>query len=460
MLNLREDNVVQNLLEPRYIRRQGFRSASLIERMQSHGIPGVSVAVIRDFALDWAAGFGVCEAGGARPVTDTTMFQACSISKVVAATGIMRLVQDGVLDLDEDVNRYLTSWKLPPNGNFQPRVTLRQLLSHSAGVTVHGFVGYNRNVPTPTLLQVLEGESPANTGPIRVDHLPGTRYRYSGGGFTIVQQLVEDVLGRPFTEAMQDLVLRPLGMAHSTFAQPLPDALWAAAASGHTSGGGVLDGKWHVQPETAAGGLWTTPTDLARLTIEVQSARAGRPSKLLSERSADQMLLPNPGGCGLGFHLDGMRFNHGGDNVGFKCSLVAYQDHGLGVVVMTNADQGWHVVNELIRAVSVAYDWPLDAANDYPFYPTPEHPPAPVPADRLASCVGDYELRPDYIVRVRNQGGQLWLDSPDQPTLPLTAASAAEFDSEHLNLRVTFADDRAAATLRLDGEPFRMRRLI
>jgi CubicO group peptidase (beta-lactamase class C family) len=262
----------------------------LADLMAQHSVPGVSIAVINDGALEWARGYGVRETGQPGPVTPDTLFQVCSISKPVAALAALRLVQEGRIDLDENVNHYLTSWCIPANGDWQPRVTLRHLLSHGAGLTQHGFPGYNRRALLPTLRQVLDGEPPANTGPVRVNALPGTQFRYSGGGTTVVQQLLMDVTGLPFPRLMRELVLDPLGMQPSTYEQPLPEARWADAASGHRTGGAPVDGQWHGYPEMAAAGLWTTPSDLARVALAVQRARAAEPDSFLRKEIVDEML--------------------------------------------------------------------------------------------------------------------------------------------------------------------------
>jgi CubicO group peptidase (beta-lactamase class C family) len=232
----------------------------LHERMAYHRTPGVSIAVINGFEIEWARGFGVCEAGTSRGVMPATLFQAGSISKPIFALAVMRLVQEGRLDLDEDVNRYLTFWQVPATGPWQPRVTLRQLLSHTAGTTIHGFPGYQVSEPQPTLTQVLNGEAPANTGRVQVNFLPGLQFRYSGGGTTVAQQVVVDQLKRPFPDIMHSLVLDPLGMADSTYEQPPPAERAAQAATAHPGNNIPLLGKYHVYPEMAAEGLWTTPT--------------------------------------------------------------------------------------------------------------------------------------------------------------------------------------------------------
>jgi CubicO group peptidase (beta-lactamase class C family) len=190
--------------------------------MQLYKVPGLSIAVIDNFKIAWAKGYGVTEAGTNSPVTAHTLFQAASISKPVTATGALTLVEQGKLSLDENVNLKLKSWQVPDNDfTKDQKVTLRRLMSHSAGLTVHGFPGYEVGAPIPTLPEILNGEPPANTAPVRVDTIPGTKSIYSGGGITIEQLLVMDVTGEPFAKFMHDAVLDKIGMTDSTYEQPL-----------------------------------------------------------------------------------------------------------------------------------------------------------------------------------------------------------------------------------------------
>jgi CubicO group peptidase (beta-lactamase class C family) len=349
------------------LRSQEPEGRPLAERMAYHTVPGVSLAVIHDYQVMWASGFGVREAGNPEPVTARTLFQAASISKPVAAVAALRLVQDGTLDLDRDVNDYLTHWQVPANGRWQPRVTLRHLLSHSAGLTVHGFPGYRRDRPLPTLLQILAGEPPANSLPIRVNAVPGTQFRYAGGGYVVLQQLLEDVTGLSFSDLLRALVFEPLGMRDSTYEQPLPAARWDTVAAGHRTGGGVVAGGWHVYREQAAAGLWTTASDLARLAADIQRALAELGPSLLRPETAREMVTAQieeqPGtDFGLGFQLAGAggarRFCHSGSNEGYQCMLVACSSGGSGAVVMTNGDEGDALVQEVLRAVAREEGWP------------------------------------------------------------------------------------------------------
>src|SRR5713226_8710577 len=243
----------------------------LSQLMKLYNVPGLSIAVIDDYKIVWAKGYGVTETGSRTPVTAETLFQAGSISKPVAATGALYLVEHGKLALDENVNEKLKTWKVPENKfTKNEKVTLRRLMSHTAGLTVHGFPGYDVNEPLPTLVQIFNGEKPANTAAIHVDILPGTKEVYSGGGVTIEQQLMMDVTGKAFPTLMRELVLDKLGMADSSYEQPLPPARAAMTASGTYADGRVVHGRWHIYSEMAAAGLWTTPTDLSKFAIKLR----------------------------------------------------------------------------------------------------------------------------------------------------------------------------------------------
>jgi CubicO group peptidase (beta-lactamase class C family) len=419
------------------------RRASLAERMAETQTPGLAVAVIDGGDLAWAGGFGVLEAGKAAPVTPDTIFQVCSVSKHAAMVGALRLVQEGRLDLDEDVNRRLTSWRLPPSGGWPPRVTVRHLLGHTAGLTQNWYRGFWRDEPAPTLLQVLEGEPPANTPPVRATLLPGSRFRYSGSHYSVLQQLMIDVVGQPFPELMRELVFEPLAMRDSSYDQAFPER-HGSVAVGHYTGAQPLRGGWRVLPEMAGAGLWSSAPDLARLALELQRARRGGPTAVLRPETAAEAFRPGPGGeYGLGMALwgegDGRTFGHGGDNIGYKCRSVAYRERGLGGVVLTNGDDGWMVVDDVLSGVAEHQGWPgFDAR--------------PATLDRLpdgaAGHVGAYALRDDYTLRVTLEGGRLLLHAPDQAPLPLLPTGPAAYVTAPLDLAVTFADD----ALELDGQ--------
>lgn len=352
---------VQNrLAEAVRVKGRPESAMALMDRMRHYKVPGVSIAVINDDKVEWARGYGVTEADGTR-VDSSTLFQAGSISKPLATMAALYYVERGAFDLNEDVNRKLLSWHVPENDLTQTRpVTLRRLLSHSAGLTVSGFPGYAEGAQLPTLVQVLNGEPPANTRPVRVDILPGSRWRYSGGGFAVVQLLLEDQAHKPLPAIMQEVVLEPLDMLHSTFEQPLPAARAPFAASGHEPGDSPVQGRWHTYPEMTAAGLWTTPSDLAHWAIEVQRAYKGQPNGILSMGMTHEMLTVQSANWGLGLTLEGTgesaTFGHRGQDKGFTSRLVAFVEGGQGVVVMTNA-VSFNLIDEIIRSVAHEYDW-------------------------------------------------------------------------------------------------------
>jgi CubicO group peptidase (beta-lactamase class C family) len=285
-----------------------------------------------------------------------TLFQAASISKPVAALLALSLVAEGELSLDGEIASFLRSWK----GNLRPGITLRQLLCHGAGLGVHGFPGYRRGDRIPTLLEILDGRPPANTPPIRSEGLPGLAAVYSGGGYTVLQLLIEDVLDRPFGDLAAERILAPLGMTSATFEQPLPQRLEPRVAPAH-SGGRPIDGGWHVYPELAAAGLWCTPTDLIRFAQGVQSAFEGEPGAVLPRSLATEMLKPHFPGWGLGLALYGSHahphFGHTGGNAGYRCELFASAHRGPAAVVMTNSDEGGEVVPALLNQLAPHLGW-------------------------------------------------------------------------------------------------------
>ena len=331
--------------------------------MSKREIHGLSIAIIQDGKIE-ARAYGVIAPGGPS-VTTSTLFQAGSISKPVAATGALKLVEAGRLSLDADVNEQLRSWKVPENEfTTTQKVTLRRLLSHTAGLTVHGFPGYDVKERMPSVVQVLNGEG--NTAPVRVDVLPGSNWRYSGGGYTVMQQLVADVAGQPFPQFMTEAVLEPLSMTRSTYEQPLPAARAAETASGFFANKSAVAGRWHVYPEMAAAGLWTTPTDLARFAIAVQQSLAGTSNKVLSQAMTRQQLTPQMNNFGLGLALSGngaaRTFGHNGRDEGFDALLLAFAETGQGVVIMINANDNSRVMNLIVDFVARRNKWPLRTA--------------------------------------------------------------------------------------------------
>lgn len=410
---------------------------TLADRMTELKVPGVSIAVIHQGKIEWARGFGVRSVGGP-PVTADTMFQAGSISKPLAAMAALRLVQQGKLSLDTDVNTYLTSWKLPgaPVTAGKP-VTLRELLTHTAGITVHGFPGYASNEPVPTLVQVLNGEKPANTPAIRSEGPPGVNWKYSGGGFTIMQQVLIDVTKEPFPKLLHDSVLAPIGMSHSTYEQPLPEAFQRFAATPYRDDGKPVEGGAHTYPEMSAAGLWTTPTDLARYSIEVEQSLQDKANHVLSAEMTRKMLTPGIGHWGLGLEIGGSDanpyFSHGGANEGFRNIFLAYEKSGNGAVVMTSGDAGGLLGDEVMHSIAVEYGWPD--------YRPVVHAAVQVDPKILAQDVGSYELQKGFDLVVTLENGRLMTQATGQGKIPIYPESETKFFPTAMPAEIEFFKD-------------------
>jgi CubicO group peptidase (beta-lactamase class C family) len=337
---------------------------AIAAQMKQRGITGLSLAIIDGGKIVREQGYGFTDKNGKTPVSSPTLFQAGSISKAVAALGALHLVDKGVLSLDEDVNTKLRTWRVPQNKFTDAHiVTLRLLLSHTAGMTVHGFPGYRVGAPLPTLIQVLNGEKPANSAAIRVNQIPGSEWKYSGGGYVVMQQMVLDVTGKPFPRFMDETVLKPLGMSSSTYSQPLPEEMAPRAAKGY---GGIfgqsVNGAWHIYPEMAPAGLWTTAGDLARFAIGIQNSVAGHSNLVISQSLTRQMLTVEQRNYGLGLGLSGngrtLRFGHDGANAGFDAVMIAYAYAGKGAVVMINKNEDGKAMSQIFAAIREQYHWP------------------------------------------------------------------------------------------------------
>lgn len=391
--------VENGLQKPNRLKGSPAEPMKLAERMAHYEVPGVSVAVIHAGRVEWARGYGLRDVESGAPVTAETLFQAASLSKGVAAAVAMRLVEQGKLSLDEDVNAKLRSWKVPDNEFTQTeKVTLRRLLSHNAGLTVHGFPGYAQGAGVPALGQLLDGRPPANTAAVRVTMAPGSGFRYSGGGYAVMQLLLEDSTGRRFEDLARELILDPLGMKLSAYEQPLGEERARNAASAYRGDGKPIPGRWHTYPEKTAAGLWTTPSELARWVMEIQ-----KPGKALKAETVKTMLTKSAGDYGLGIGLGETAgrawFSHGGANEGYRCQYFAYRDSGEGAIVMTNGDNGGDLANEILRSIALEYGW-VD-------YLAKERTVVRVDAAVLASYVGDYAFPGGPVVQIRVKDGQL-----------------------------------------------------
>ncbi len=399
-------SIESDMLPTFYIEGEEPAPATIEARMEHHNVPGLSVAVYREGRLAWAKGYGFADEDSNRPVTPETLFQAASISKPVAAMAVLDMAEEGLVSLDEDVNSYLSSWHLEDNEfTAEEKVTLRRILNHSAGTTVWGFGGYARSEEVPSAVDVVRGLG--NTDSVSVFKAPGESWRYSGGGYTVMQIAISDVAGRPFEDVLDDRVIEPLSMTSSTYKQPLPEHLHDMAATGYRHDRSAVEGKWHVYPEQAAAGLWSTPTDIGKFAVAIQQALAGTREDVLTQATTREMLTPgdNDQGLGPGIRIDGSHFGHGGANEGFRGDFIASKEGGYAVAVMTNSDRGSPLISELIQAIFRHYDWSsleptIKSTIDFS-------------EDRMAAFAGSYSIPDVGDLTLAVEDGQLVVKAGD-----------------------------------------------
>jgi CubicO group peptidase (beta-lactamase class C family) len=329
------------------------------DQMRKKAIPGVSIAVVDEGQLVWAQGFGWRDVGHRLPVDTETQFQAGSISKPVTALGVLQLAASGTIALDTDVNSALRDWQLHSKYT-NSRVTIRLLLCHRGGTSPHGFKGFGELRDPPSLREILRKRYFLN-GPVKVVEPPGEKFRYSGGGYCVVQQAIEDVTGEPFETVMGERLLGPLSMNRSHFRQPPPEQEATNCAGGYGWMKALAyRGRWGVFPQKAAAGLWTTPVDLARLIVAVQEAQSGASDWPISQTMAEEFLKPHfDEWMGLGVFLEGQgpqrRFFHGGQNPGYAAHFFAGVSNGRGCVIMTNTHKS--CVGPIHEAIVREFGW-------------------------------------------------------------------------------------------------------
>jgi CubicO group peptidase (beta-lactamase class C family) len=396
-----EKNLVSN------IQIEGEAPYNITDRMAYYHIKGVSIAVIHNYKIEWAKGYGWADEALKIPVTTQTLFQAASISKSVNSVGVLKLVQDKKIDLYADINNYLTTWKFPYDSLSKgKKISVANLLSHTGGLTVHGFAGYERGKDTiPTIVQILNGQKPANSDPIRSMYAPGLRSEYSGGGITISQLIIMDVTHQPYDKYMYKNVLKPLGMTGSTYAQPPVGVKPELLATAYYGDGKEIKGKYHIYPEQAAAGLWTNPTDLAKYIIETQLAYEGKSHKVLNREITHVRLTPYLNkNAALGVFIDSLDstkyFEHGGANEGFRCQYYGSLEGGNGVVVMVNSDNG-NIMPEIVNSVATVYGFKG-------LHRSKIRKIVAVADTVLQSYTGEYELEPKFILTISREGNHLY----------------------------------------------------
>lgn len=335
---------------------------NILDRMAYYKVKGLSIAVVHNYQVIWAKGYGWADEKEKRAVTTSTLFEPGSISKSLNAVGVLKLAQDQKIDLDADINTYLQSWKFPYDSLSKgKKITLKNLLSHTAGLSVHGFPGYDRKSKIPTLPEILDGKSPANTAAVRSLFEPGLRYQYSGGGTTISQLIIEEVSKQPYHIFMYNNVLKPMGMLQSSYQQPPAAEKMNNIATGYRADGTEVENKFHVYPEQGAAGLWTTPTELGNYIIETQLALMGKSSKVLTQSMTQLRLTPFiDQSSALGVFAENREgakyFSHSAANEGFRGFYVGSMEGGNGLAVFVNSDNGG-ILSEVINSITIAYNW-------------------------------------------------------------------------------------------------------
>ncbi|MFN6120850.1 MAG: serine hydrolase domain-containing protein [Actinomycetes bacterium] len=412
-VDARRSAVLHGLLPIMRIADRPLRS-TLTERMHHHACPGVGIAVMHDGRIDWADGFGRRHADRPDPVGPETVFMAASCSKPVTAMLVLQQVDRGVLDLDTDVNTYLRRWHVPPNEfTVEQPVTLRHLLSHTAGVTVNGFgATVNDGRPVADVFDLLAGRPPARNAPILVDKPYDGTDRYSGGGYVIAQLVLEDVLDATFDRIADEHLLTPLGMTRSSFVHPLTPRLRDDVAAGHGDDGRPHPGDWMISSEMAAGGLFSTARDYATFLLACRDAWLGVPGAVLGRSLAQEMTTRHGHGVfGLGVKVMGdgstARINHGGSNDGYQSETNLYLESGDGAVVLTHAVSGIYLFREILNGIADVYDWPA-------YMPAPKRLHTFTEAD-LQRYVGEYRIELGIelpLLRVWAEDGRLFNEIP------------------------------------------------
>ncbi|MFM9948295.1 MAG: serine hydrolase [Saprospiraceae bacterium] len=364
---------VENNLIP-FVPVKDFKGWNLLDRMKYYKVPGVSIAVIKDYKIDWAKGYGLADTAQKIPVTTETMFSAGSISKFVMAAAALKMVENGQLELNSPVNNYLTSWKITENDFTQKTpITLRMLLSHSAGASQSSYFGFTPGTPLPSIVEILNGAKIAETRPVVINSEPDKEFRYSGGGSMVAQLALMDVAKKSFSDLTQEMLFDELGMKHTTFEQPLPAKFSKQSAWAYSSAS-WFKGMPYVYPQQAAAGLYAIPTDLAKFFIDIQKSYLGK-GKILSQSMAEKMLTAQQNvsdgaykeQIGIGPFLlqrtdnkdpNGVYFEFTGVNAGFLAYGIASVKGGNGVVIMLNSgDDVNGLGKEIRRAVAKVYNW-------------------------------------------------------------------------------------------------------
>jgi CubicO group peptidase (beta-lactamase class C family) len=406
-----KDLIFADTLYPRF---------TLQDRMSFYKVPSVSIAVIENGKIVWAKAYGYADTEKKTLANQNTIYQVASISKSLTGFSIMQLVQSNRLSLDVDIRQYLKSWQFPENDLSKGQsITLKNLLSHTAGLSTRGFMGYKSSEIIPTINQVLNGEKPANNEAVKSIFQPGTQYQYSGGGYTIIQKILLDNIDKDYNKLMQKMLLQPLQMNNSRYAVRLPKDI-SNYALAYDANMKPVEGKYYAYPDYAAGGLWSTATDIAKFVIAVQNSFV-KGTTLLDKKYAKQMLTPVLEDYALGFGIQekgGEKyFWHEGECYGFRSLYYGSLTEGNGVVILTNAypENGRPFVHEVLNSIAVTYGWK-------DFYNPTKKKLFTVTNDNLNKYVGEYKSEnPPISINITNQNGTLYLTARrPEPMYPIS----------------------------------------
>lgn len=441
---------VQDMLLPSVVFTGETRPSNIEARMAEHKVPALSVAVIRSGTLDWSAAWGALGSDGARAGCDS-LFQAGSLAKPVTVLAALRMQQQGVIDFDKDIMAYLTSYTLPDGAQTDASpVTLRNLFTHTSGITPGGYDGYAQGQPIPSDVQTVRAEAPANSHKVEVLEAPGKSLVYSGGGYTAAEIALQDALKQPFEQLMQQWLLMPAGMRQADFTQPLPVASHAHTARGHRADGSVVPGGWHNHPEQAAAGLWATASDMAAFLIELHNGYQGT-SEVFTQASIRELMANPIDGHAYGFRLIGegedVFLTHYGGTVGYRAGMTLNLRTGDGAVYLASSDNGSNLGREFLAAVSRVYQWPVFRGT--------EVTRTTQPMEVLQSLVGQYvfdEEGPTVAVVLENDVLTLVFPNGDHYAMTPIQGGPRDFIHVDTGVRASFDGEGADMAMQLYGQ--------
>lgn len=450
-------NLIENNLQPIH-KIEGDATWNIIDRMEFYNVPGVTIAVIKDFKIHQLLCYGVTDRVTQNPVKKTTMFRVGSISKPVSAYAALKLVEQGKLSLNTPVNNDLKSWKIPDNDfTKETPITLKNLLSHTAGIN-HGGGGGYESEPFPTLLEVLDGKNSATNDPLRVIEKPNVRHRYSGGGYTVMQQLMEDVVGENFNDLMKNLVFKPLEMNSSSFdVIPLPKEIDKRAATGHLDNDLAISRKTYYNIMLAAGGMWCTAEDLAKFGIDIQKTIKDNSGKVISQDMANKMSKPYLSNFyGLGI-MSQKKDNeeylyHTGAAPGYTAHMYLHKTDGYGAIVIQNAMKV-RLLEEIERSIASVYQWKG--------FLNPSYKRFPITKLEAKSIVGRYEFGFDKIFRVFEENDKLYIQHQSDTKKELVKISDSVFirKDRTYNYRFKTASEKECIITLESGREFSYQKL-